>query len=78
MNQFLISKGVLLILIKLSNTFPKGKRLKKGFSLFNCSLILKRLLSFLLNNKLPKFKGVFLKHISTYTGPLDPQVLLGS
>jgi hypothetical protein len=34
----------------LNNTFQKGKELNKGFSLFNFSLILKGLLSFLLSN----------------------------
>jgi hypothetical protein len=37
-------------LIKLGNTFQKEKELNKGFSLFNFSLILKGLLSFLLSN----------------------------
>jgi hypothetical protein len=36
------------LLIKLDNTFKKEKKeLNKGFSLFNLSLILKGLLSFL-------------------------------
>jgi hypothetical protein len=35
MNQYLISKDVLLILIKLGYTFQKEKELKRGFSLFN-------------------------------------------
>jgi hypothetical protein len=30
------------LLIVLNNTFQKGKKLNKGFSLFNSSLILKR------------------------------------
>jgi hypothetical protein len=38
------------LLIKLGNTFKKEKELNKGFSLFNCSLSLKRLLGFLLRN----------------------------
>jgi hypothetical protein len=38
------------LLIKLGNTFKKEKGLNKGFSLFNFSLILKGLLSFLLRN----------------------------
>jgi hypothetical protein len=38
------------LLIKLDNTFKKEKKLNKGFSLFNFSLILKGLLSFLLSN----------------------------
>jgi hypothetical protein len=38
------------LLIKLDNTFEKEKELNKGFSLFNFSLILKGLLSFLLSN----------------------------
>jgi hypothetical protein len=38
------------LLIKLDNTFQKEKELNKGFSLFNLSLILKGLLSFLLSN----------------------------
>jgi hypothetical protein len=39
------------LLIKLDNTFKKKeKELNKGFSLFNLSLILKELLSFLLSN----------------------------
>jgi hypothetical protein len=38
------------LLIKLDNTFKKKKELNKGFSLFNFSLILKGLLSFLLSN----------------------------
>jgi hypothetical protein len=38
------------LLIKLDNTFRKGKELNKGFSLFNFSLIEKELLSFLLSN----------------------------
>jgi hypothetical protein len=38
------------LLIKLGNTFKKEKELNKGFSLFNFSLILKGLLSFLLSN----------------------------
>jgi hypothetical protein len=38
------------LLIKLDNTFKKEKELNKGFSLFNFSLILKGLLSFLLSN----------------------------
>jgi hypothetical protein len=37
-------------LIKLGNTFKKEKELNKGFSLFNFSLLLKGLLSFLLSN----------------------------
>jgi hypothetical protein len=37
-------------LIKLNNTFKKEKELIRGFSLFNFSLILKGLLSFLLSN----------------------------
>jgi hypothetical protein len=37
-------------LIKLGNTFKKEKELNKGFSLFNFSLLLKALLSFLLSN----------------------------
>jgi hypothetical protein len=38
------------LLIKLDNIFKKEKELNKGFSLFNFSLILKGLLSFLLSN----------------------------
>jgi hypothetical protein len=38
------------LLIELDNTFRKEKELNKGFSLFNFSLILKGLLSFLLSN----------------------------
>jgi hypothetical protein len=38
------------LLIALNNTFEKEKELNKGFSLFNSSLILKGLLSFLLSN----------------------------
>jgi hypothetical protein len=38
------------LLIKLDNTFKKEKELNEGFSLFNFSLILKGLLSFLLSN----------------------------
>jgi hypothetical protein len=38
------------LLIKLDNTFKKEKELNMGFSLFNFSLILKGLLSFLLSN----------------------------
>jgi hypothetical protein len=38
------------ILIALDNTFKRKKELNKGFSLFNSSLILKGLLSFLLSN----------------------------
>jgi hypothetical protein len=38
------------LLIKLDKTFKKEKELYKGFSLFNFSLILKGLVSFLLNN----------------------------
>jgi hypothetical protein len=38
------------LLIELDNTFKKEKELTKGFSLFNFSLILKGLLSFLLSN----------------------------
>jgi hypothetical protein len=38
------------LLIKLDNTFKKEKELNKGFSLFNFSLILKGLSSFLLSN----------------------------
>jgi hypothetical protein len=38
------------LLIKLDNTFKKEKELNKGFSLFNFSLIIKGLLSFLLSN----------------------------
>jgi hypothetical protein len=38
------------LLIKLDNTFEKEKELNKGFSLFNFSLMLKGLLSFLLSN----------------------------
>jgi hypothetical protein len=38
------------LLIRLDNTFKKEKELNKGFSLFNFSLILKGLLSFLLSN----------------------------
>jgi hypothetical protein len=38
------------LLIKLDNTFKKEKELNKGFSLFNFSLILTGLLSFLLSN----------------------------
>jgi hypothetical protein len=38
------------LLIKLGNTFKKEKELIRGFSLFNFSLILKGLLSFLLSN----------------------------
>jgi hypothetical protein len=38
------------LLIELDNTFKKEKELNKGFSLFNFSLILKGLLSFLLSN----------------------------
>jgi hypothetical protein len=37
-------------LIKLDNTFKKEKELIRGFILFNSSLILKELLSFLLSN----------------------------
>jgi hypothetical protein len=37
-------------LMKLNNTFKKEKELIRGFSLFNFSLILKGLLSFLLSN----------------------------
>jgi hypothetical protein len=37
-------------LINLYNTFKKEKELNKGFSLFNFSLLLKGLLSFLLSN----------------------------
>jgi hypothetical protein len=37
-------------LIKLGNTFKKEKELNKGFSLFNFSLLLKGILSFLLSN----------------------------
>jgi hypothetical protein len=37
-------------LVKLGNTFKKEKELNKGFSLFNFSLLLKGLLSFLLSN----------------------------
>jgi hypothetical protein len=35
------------LLITLNNTFKKEKELNRGFSLFNFSLILKGLLSFL-------------------------------
>jgi hypothetical protein len=44
------------LLIKLDNTFKKekNKELNKGFSLFNFSLILKGLLSFLLSNLITK------------------------
>jgi hypothetical protein len=38
------------LLIKLDNTFKKEKELNKGFALFNFSLLLKGLLSFLLSN----------------------------
>jgi hypothetical protein len=38
------------LLIKLGNTFKKEKELNKGFSLFNFSLTLKGLLSYLLIN----------------------------
>jgi hypothetical protein len=38
------------LLIELDNTFKKEKELNKGFSLFNFSLILRGLLSFLLRN----------------------------
>jgi hypothetical protein len=38
------------LLIELDNTFKKEKELNKGFSLFNFSLLLKGLLSFLLSN----------------------------
>jgi hypothetical protein len=38
------------LLIELDNTFKKEKELNKGFSLYNFSLILKGLLSFLLSN----------------------------
>jgi hypothetical protein len=38
------------LLIKLDNTFKKEKELNRGLSLFNFSLILKGLLSFLLSN----------------------------
>jgi hypothetical protein len=38
------------LLFELDNTFKKEKELNKGFSLFNFSLILKGLLSFLLSN----------------------------
>jgi hypothetical protein len=38
------------LLSKLDNTFEKENELNKGFSLFNFSLILKGLLSFLLSN----------------------------
>jgi hypothetical protein len=38
------------LLIELDNTFKKEKELNKGFPLFNFSLILKGLLSFLLRN----------------------------
>jgi hypothetical protein len=38
------------LLIKLDNTFKKEKELTRGFSLFNFSLILNGLLSFLLSN----------------------------
>jgi hypothetical protein len=37
-------------LIKLGNTFKNEKEIDKGFSLFNFSLLLKELLSFLLSN----------------------------
>jgi hypothetical protein len=37
------------LLIKLDNTFKKEKELNKGFPLFNFSLILKRVLGFLLS-----------------------------
>jgi hypothetical protein len=37
-----MSKGGLLALIKLSHTFPKGKRIKRDFPYLNCSLIFKR------------------------------------
>jgi hypothetical protein len=38
------------LLITLNNAFKKEKELNMGFSLFNFSLILKGLLSFLLSN----------------------------
>jgi hypothetical protein len=38
------------LLIELDNTFKMEKELNKGFSLFNFSVILKGLLSFLLSN----------------------------
>jgi hypothetical protein len=79
LNYFFISKDILLPLIKLGNTFQKGKRIKKGFFLFNCSLIFKRAFKlFIKQVNYPKIKEVFLKHIGTYTGPLDPHVSLGS
>jgi hypothetical protein len=37
------------LLIRLDNTFKKEKELIRGFSLFNFSLILKGILSFLLS-----------------------------
>jgi hypothetical protein len=36
--------------MKLGNTFKKEKELNRGFSLFNFSLILKGILSFLLSH----------------------------
>jgi hypothetical protein len=66
------------LLIKLGNTFKKEKELNKSFSLFNFSLILKWLLSFFVKQlTYPKIKEVFLNHISTYPGPLDPHVCVG-
>jgi uncharacterized membrane protein YczE len=60
------------LLIILNNTFKKEKELIRGFlSLFLFS-IKKGFKLFI--KKLPKFKEVFLKHISTYPGPLDPHV----
>jgi hypothetical protein len=38
------------LLIKLDNTFKKEKELKRGFSLFNFSLILKEAFKLLLSN----------------------------
>jgi hypothetical protein len=38
------------LLITLNNIFKKEKELNRGFSLFNFSLILKGLLSFLFSN----------------------------
>jgi hypothetical protein len=65
------------LLVNLGNTSKKEKELNRGFPLFNFSLILKGAFKLLLSNKLPKIKEVFLKHISTYPGPLDPHVSAG-
>jgi hypothetical protein len=50
---------------------------KNAFFLFNETLILKSLQSFLLNNKPLKFSGGFLKHQNTYTKPLNTLAMLG-